>query len=98
MYSPLLPPLFSSSLIWTPKVQICSSLEKTNIIDAWNMVLEYTKISQAHGLFGQKRARQNSDWLHTLMQESTGDKIENMIQNIASGHVDPVELIVRKDR
>lgn len=34
--------------------------------------------------------------LHTLMQESTATKIRNMIDNIASGYIAPVEIIARK--
>lgn len=34
--------------------------------------------------------------LHTLMQESTAEKIKNMIDNISSGHIAPVEIIAQK--
>jgi len=34
--------------------------------------------------------------LHTLMQESTANKIKNMIHNISSGYIAPVEIIVQK--
>ena len=34
--------------------------------------------------------------LHILMQESTTDKIKNMIYNIAEGYISPVEVIVKK--
>jgi hypothetical protein len=34
--------------------------------------------------------------LHTLMQESTADKIKNMIENIAANYIAPVEIIARK--
>ncbi len=34
--------------------------------------------------------------LHTLMQESTAGKIQNMVKNISSDFIAPVELIVRK--
>lgn len=35
--------------------------------------------------------------LHTLMQESTSNKIKNMVDNIASGFIAPVEIIVKKN-
>ena len=35
--------------------------------------------------------------LHTLMQESTSNKIQNMIKNIAEGYVAPVEIIAQKN-
>ncbi|RDH80694.1 MAG: SAM-dependent methyltransferase [endosymbiont of Galathealinum brachiosum] len=34
--------------------------------------------------------------LHTLMQESTADKIKNMIHNITEGYIAPVEIISHK--
>ena len=34
--------------------------------------------------------------LHTLMQESTAEKIRNMIDNIANDYVAPVEVLARK--
>jgi ubiquinone/menaquinone biosynthesis C-methylase UbiE len=34
--------------------------------------------------------------LHLLMGRNAPDKIQNMIQNVASGHIAPVELIARK--
>jgi len=34
--------------------------------------------------------------LHILMQESTGDKIKNMIDNIVKGYIAPVEIIAFK--
>jgi hypothetical protein len=34
--------------------------------------------------------------LHTLMQETTGQKIGDMIKNITEGLVAPVEMIARK--
>jgi len=35
--------------------------------------------------------------LHTLMKESTADKIKNMIQNIDADYIAPVEIIAHKD-
>ena len=34
--------------------------------------------------------------LHVLIGRNAPDKIQNMIQNVVSGHVAPVELIARK--
>jgi len=35
--------------------------------------------------------------LHILMGRNSPDKVQNMIQNISSGSIGPVELIARKD-
>jgi len=34
--------------------------------------------------------------LHTLMQESTAEKIKNMVENISSGYIAPIEIIAQK--
>lgn len=34
--------------------------------------------------------------LHTLMQESTAEKIKNMIKNIAENLIAPIEIIAKK--
>lgn len=34
--------------------------------------------------------------LHTLMQESTAEKIKNMIDNIAEDYIAPVEVIAKR--
>lgn len=34
--------------------------------------------------------------LHTLMQDSTAEKINNMIDNIVAGYISPVEIIAKK--
>ena len=34
--------------------------------------------------------------LHILMGRTTPDKVQNMIQNVSSGRIAPVELIARK--
>ena len=34
--------------------------------------------------------------LHTLMQESTAAKVENMIENIVKEYISPVEIIAKK--
>jgi len=52
--------------------------------------------------FQQMRARTEAEGgppplgLHVLMQESTGVKIKNMIENITANRVAPVEIIARK--
>jgi len=35
--------------------------------------------------------------LHILMGRNTPEKVQNMIQNISSGHIAPVELVARKE-
>ena len=35
--------------------------------------------------------------LHTLMKESTPNKLKNMVDNIAAGYIAPVEIIAHKN-
>lgn len=54
---------------WNPKVLTCSALEKQQIGDIWEMILEYQQIAMEQQAFFSKRARQNSEWMNKLIHE-----------------------------
>jgi SAM-dependent methyltransferase len=66
------------------------------------VIAERNRRDFALAFFDQLRARTSAAaglpplGLHILMGRSTPDKVQNMIQNISSGRVAPVELIARK--
>jgi hypothetical protein len=66
------------------------------------VIAELNRRDFAIAFFDQFRARTMAAGgppplgLHVLMGRNAPDKIQNMIQNVASGHVAPVELIARK--
>ncbi len=61
--------LLRHTSFWTPRVMTCSALKQINIDAVWGMLLEYYFRAQEEGGFLDKRAQQNRDWLHQLINE-----------------------------
>ena len=61
--------LIKHGSFWTPKVETCSALEKSRILDVWEMISEYQQLALEHHAFYEKRARQNAEWMTKLIQE-----------------------------
>ncbi|MCB1675703.1 MAG: methylmalonyl Co-A mutase-associated GTPase MeaB [Halioglobus sp.] len=68
-YSSALRLLHHASGFWTPQVMTCSALQSSNIDAVWDMVLAYRAKALAHGSFDSRRASQNRDWMHQLIQQ-----------------------------
>ena len=61
---------------WTPQVMTCSALKLLNIDTVWDMILDYFSQAQENGCFEGKRAEQNRDWMHQLVNEMLLLKLE----------------------
>ncbi len=61
--------LLRQNSFWTPHVTTCSALDNINIDGVWDMIAEYEEQATAGGYFDEKRARQNSAWMHHLIDE-----------------------------
>jgi LAO/AO transport system kinase len=61
--------LLRHTSFWTPRVMTCSALRSINIDAVWGMVLDYYFQAVEEKSFGAKRAHQNLDWMHQLVQE-----------------------------
>jgi LAO/AO transport system kinase len=66
--------LMKQNSFWTPTVKTCSALNNERIEDIWQMVNDYHKaanenINAGISSFAEKRARQNGEWLDTLIHE-----------------------------
>ena len=61
---------------WTPQVMTCSALKLLNIDTVWEMILDYFSQAQENGSFEGKRAQQNRDWMHQLVNEMLLLKLE----------------------
>jgi LAO/AO transport system kinase len=57
------------SHFWQPRVLLCSAMENRNIDAIWGMIGEYRQKSVQAGVFHQKRARQNQEWMWRLVHE-----------------------------
>ena len=62
--------LLRQTSFWTPQVKTISSLENTHVDTVWGMMLDYELQSKKQDRFAVKRARQNRNWLETLIQQS----------------------------
>ena len=61
--------LLRQTSFWTPQVKTISSLESTHVDTVWGMMLDYELQSKKQDRFALKRARQNRNWLETLVQQ-----------------------------
>lgn len=61
--------LIKHGSFWTPRVETCSALEKSRILEVWEMISEYQQLALEHNAFHEKRARQNAEWMTKLIQE-----------------------------
>lgn len=67
--------LLRHNSLWEPRVMTCSALQGINIDGVWDMLLEYQAAVGEAGGFDAKRARQNLDWMHELMNEMLLQKL-----------------------
>ena len=83
---------------WRSLLNTCEALQAAG----FSVVAERNRRDFALAFFDQLRARTAAGGsppalgLHILMGRNTPDKVQNMIQNISSGCIAPVELIARK--
>lgn len=61
--------LLRQNTFWTPQVTTCSALANINIDGVWSMIEDYTAQAITGGHFNEKRAKQNSAWMHHLIDE-----------------------------
>jgi LAO/AO transport system kinase len=68
--------LLRHTSFWTPRVMTCSALKLVNIDTVWGMVVDYYFQALEHHAFAAKRAQQNRDWMHQLVNEMLLRKLE----------------------
>lgn len=61
--------LLRHTTFWTPRVMTCSALKRINVDAVWGMVVDYWSQARAEQAFDEKRARQNRNWMHQLVDE-----------------------------
>jgi LAO/AO transport system kinase len=73
--------LLRHTTFWTPRVMTCSALKLRNIDKIWGMIIDYyflalEKQALDGPAFARKRAEQNRDWMHQLVDEMLRMKLE----------------------
>lgn len=61
--------LLRHTTFWTPRVMTCSALKLINIDAIWGMIIDYYFQALKEDAFQGKRAQQNRDWMHHLVNE-----------------------------
>ena len=61
--------LLRHTTFWTPRVMTCSALKLVNIDAVWGMIVDYYLQALEKQVFERKRAEQNRDWMHQLVNE-----------------------------
>ncbi len=61
--------LLRHTSFWTPRVMTCSALKHINIDAVWGMIVDYWSMARQEQAFDEKRAQQNRDWMHQLVNE-----------------------------
>lgn len=60
---------------WIPQVSLCSSLEKTGIEDAWQIIQKFMDQMGANGFLQKNRADQKQKWFTNLLQHRLLQKL-----------------------
>jgi LAO/AO transport system kinase len=80
--------LLRHTTFWTPQVMTCSALKVKNIDAVWGMIIDYYFQAVENKSFERKRAQQNKDWMHHLVNEmlllklSTNDEVKRMLPEL----------------
>ncbi len=72
--------LLRHTTFWTPQVMTCSALKLKNIDAVWGMVLDYYVQAVDNDTFSRKRAQQNRDWMHHLVNEMLLLKLSSNVE------------------
>ena len=80
--------LLRHTTFWTPQVMTCSALKLKNIDTVWGMIIDYYFQAIENDTFDRKRAQQNRDWMHHLVNEmlllklSGNDEVKRMLPEL----------------
>jgi LAO/AO transport system kinase len=83
--------LLRHTSFWTPQVMTCSALKNINISSVWGMLVDYYFTALDEGAFESKRAKQNRNWLHQLVNEmlllklNQNPKVQQMLPTLEQG-------------
>jgi len=69
--------LLRHTSFWTPRVMTCSAMQRDNIDSVWGMIVDYYFQAQQEDAFEAKRARQNREWMHQLVNEMLRMKLSS---------------------
>jgi LAO/AO transport system kinase len=65
---------------WSPKVLTASSIERTGIAEVWELILEYSRFTNANGYFQLQRKQQDLAWFRESMQHLITQRLVDRIE------------------
>lgn len=82
---------------WTPKVKICSAMEKSGIPEVWEMLRKHSEQMKANGFLESNRQSQQLSWFRENVQELLGsrfyksekvkDELEQLTKKVKAGEI-----------
>ena len=86
---------------WMPEVMNCSSIENNGIIEIWDKISSYFKLTKGNDYFYKNRIKQNKYWLREIINQSIIDNFylnervrkeyKNQLKKINENKVDVFE-------
>ncbi len=86
---------------WMPEVMNCSSIENNGIIEIWDKISNYFKLTMTNNYFYKNRIKQNKYWLREIINQSIIDNFylnervrkeyKNQLKKINENKVDVFE-------
>ena len=86
---------------WIPKVTTCSSLHNKGIIEVWNILEEFLRLTKSNNWFDKNRINQNINWLKQninqqllddfYMDEAVKVELKKQIQDMEKQQTTPFE-------
>jgi len=58
---------------WSPRVELCSALNKEGITEIWELVLRHREQQEVNGCFNERRRAQSLDWMRELVASGLED-------------------------
>lgn len=74
---------------WYPKVELVSSLQKTGLAEAWEMILSHENVVKSNGFWLENRAEQRLRWLD--------ESLKNLLAELL-GASEAVQFLLRENR
>ena len=91
--------IFRTHDAWKPKVLTCSALERSNLKEVWDMIIEFEQLAKANNSFSTRRETQNVIWLKKLITMEIEQRIlasdevkrsyPELEEQVAAGHLTP---------
>ncbi len=87
---------------WQPKVVICSALNDIGILEIWQLIKNYIKVTKSNQSFDEKRKEQEQFWLYDAINEQLNsqfytdkkvkNELEKQLQLLAQKKTTPYEV------